>query len=109
MNTRTLNQMFAAMNQIAAHQLAMETDPVYRGRLNAEFAAEREARAERAAAREAREKQQMKDDAAYFTSEDFKQEVIAELVKEGATLLQAQGRTRDQFHLFREAREIGLM
>lgn len=53
--------------------------------------------------------QQMKNDAEYFTSEEFRQEVIEELMANGASELQATNRTRDQARLFNEARELGLM
>jgi hypothetical protein len=48
-------------------------------------------------------------DAEYYTSPEFRAEVIAELMANGATELQATNRTRDQFRLFNEARELGLM
>lgn len=53
--------------------------------------------------------QQLKNDAEYFTSEEFRQEVIDELMANGASELQATNRTRDQARLFAEARELGLM
>jgi hypothetical protein len=48
-------------------------------------------------------------DAQYYKSEDFRRDVIEALVEEGCTELQANGRTRDQFHLFKEAQRLGLM
>lgn len=50
-----------------------------------------------------------KSDAEYFVSEEFRQEVIDEIIAEGATILQAQGRTRDQLRTFQEAQRLGLM
>lgn len=66
------------------------------------FAAERAERAEIA-------QKQIKSDAEYFTSEEFRQEVIEELMANGANLEQATNRTRDQARCFNEARELGLM
>jgi hypothetical protein len=51
----------------------------------------------------------LRSDAEYFTSAEFRDEVIAELRAAGATLEQATNRTRDQVRLFNEARELGLM
>lgn len=53
--------------------------------------------------------QQLRNDAEYFTSAEFRQEVIEELMANGANELQATNRTRDQARLFNEARELGLM
>lgn len=50
-----------------------------------------------------------KSDAEYFVSEEFRQEVIDEIIAEGATELQAKGRTRDQLRTFQEAQRLGLM
>jgi len=49
-----------------------------------------------------------KDESAYFTSEEFREEVINELIANGATRLQATNRTRDQVRLFAEADALGL-
>jgi hypothetical protein len=68
--------------------------------------AEEEAR-EEAEARKEFEK--AKADAAYFTSAEFRAEVIEELKAEGATQLQAENRTRDQVRLFAEAARLNLM
>jgi hypothetical protein len=51
----------------------------------------------------------VKADSEYFTSAEFRADVIAELIANGATELQATNRTRDQFRLFNEARELGMM
>jgi hypothetical protein len=61
------------------------------------------------AEREKREYQAMKSDGDYFTSDEFRQEVIAELMAEGATLEQATNRTRDQVRLFAEAKQLKMM
>jgi hypothetical protein len=61
------------------------------------------------AKKEAEEIARLKADAEYFTSEEFRQEVIAELMANGASELQATNRTRDQARCFAEARELGLM
>lgn len=45
----------------------------------------------------------------YFTSTDFRDEVMAELMEAGATAEQAFNRTRDQVRLFAEARTLNLM
>lgn len=50
-----------------------------------------------------------KADAEYYVTEEFRQEVMDEIIAEGATPLQAQGRTRDQFRTFQEAQRLGLM
>lgn len=57
------------------------------------------------------EKQQaaMKEDSAYFTSPEFRQDVIDELMSRGKNLEQATNLTRDQARLFAMAREVGLM
>lgn len=52
---------------------------------------------------------QIKSDAEYFTSAEFRQEVIEELMAGGDSLERATNRTRDQARLFAEARELGLM
>lgn len=52
---------------------------------------------------------QIKSDAEYFTSDEFRQEIIKLLMKDGANLEQATNRTRDQARLFAEARELGEM
>ena len=77
-------------------------DAKYRVEYEAAQAAKKAEEAARTAARVA-------DDSAYFTSAEFRQEVIDELVAGGATLEQATNRTRDQLRLFNEARELGLM
>lgn len=69
----------------------------------------RDAHKQEVAKREAEEQARMKSDAEYFTSDEFRQEVIAELIANGANELQATNRTRDQARLFAEARELGLM
>lgn len=51
----------------------------------------------------------MADDSTYYTSAEFRQEVIDELCANGATLEQATNRTRDTARLFAEARELKLM
>lgn len=48
-------------------------------------------------------------EAEWFTSAEFRQEVIAELMAGGDSLERATNRTRDQVRLFNEARELGLM
>lgn len=50
-----------------------------------------------------------KADAEYFTSAEFRQEVVDALVAGGATLEQATNRTRDQVRLFNEAKLLGLL
>lgn len=52
---------------------------------------------------------QIKADSEYFTSAEFRQDVIDELMANGATLEQATNRTRDQVRLFNEATQLGLM
>lgn len=47
--------------------------------------------------------------AEYFTSQEFRDDVMLELMEQGATIEQATNRTRDQFRLFNEARELGMM
>lgn len=47
--------------------------------------------------------------AEYFNTPEFREDVIAELVDEGCTRLQAEGRTRDQARLFAEAARLNLM
>jgi hypothetical protein len=66
------------------------------------FAAEHAERAEV-------QQKQMKNDSEYFTSAEFRQDVIDELMENGATLEQATNRTRDQARLFNEAQQLGLM
>jgi hypothetical protein len=61
------------------------------------------------AKKEAEEAARRAADAEYFTSDEFRQEVIAELMANGANELQATNRTRDQARCFAEARELGLM
>ncbi|QRE00142.1 hypothetical protein [Burkholderia phage BCSR5] len=56
-----------------------------------------------------KQQQAMADDSAYFTSEEFRNEVIEELIAKGATCEQATNRTRDQARLFAEARTLNLM
>jgi hypothetical protein len=69
----------------------------------------RDAHKQEVAKREAEEAARRAADAEYFTSEEFRQEVIAELMANGASELQATNRTRDQARCFAEARELGLM
>lgn len=56
-----------------------------------------------------KEFEKAKEDAAYFTSAEFRAEVIEELKAEGANQLQAENRTRDQVRLFAEAARLNLM
>jgi hypothetical protein len=49
-----------------------------------------------------------KEEAQYLLSKEFREDVIAELIAEGATRLQAEGRTRDSFHLLKEAQRLKL-
>ena len=49
------------------------------------------------------------EEAAYFKSPAFREEVISELIAEGATRLQAEGRTRDQARTFAEAQRLNLI
>lgn len=86
------------------HELNRDLDPAWRAeqaRLAAEKAAREEARGQRdlAVARE---------EAVYFTSAEFREEVITELMDAGCTRQQAEGRTRDQARLFAEAEALGL-
>jgi hypothetical protein len=64
---------------------------------------------EREAAQAQAEFEKAKVKAKDFLNPEFKEEVINELMEEGCTLLQAQGRTRDQFHLHKEAVRLGLI
>ncbi|WGN90750.1 hypothetical protein [Burkholderia phage vB_BglM_WTB] len=48
-------------------------------------------------------------DSEYFRSDAFRADVIAELISEGCTRMQAEGRTRDQARLFAEAQRLELM
>lgn len=50
-----------------------------------------------------------KEEAQYLLSPEFREEVISELIAEGATRLQAEGRTRDSFHLLKEAQRLNLV
>lgn len=50
-----------------------------------------------------------KADAEYYVTEEFRQEVMDEIIAEGATPQQAMGRTRDQLRTFQEAQRLGLM
>jgi hypothetical protein len=43
----------------------------------------------------------------YHLSTQFRLDVIADLIDEGCTRAQAEGRTRDQARLFREAQRLG--
>lgn len=52
---------------------------------------------------------EIKADGEYFTSQEFRDDVMMELMEEGATLEQATNRTRDQVRLFNEAQRLGLM
>lgn len=52
---------------------------------------------------------QIKSDSEYFTSQEFRDDVMLELMEAGASELQATNRTRDQARLFAEARELGMM
>jgi 2-methylisocitrate lyase-like PEP mutase family enzyme len=51
----------------------------------------------------------MKADSEYFTSAEFREDVMDELMNDGATYEQAFNRTRDQVRLFAEARTLNLM
>jgi hypothetical protein len=50
-----------------------------------------------------------KDAEEYFNTPQFREDVIKELIAEGCTRLQAEGRTRDQARLFAEAARLDLM
>src|ERR1700693_3278068 len=104
---RFLNSFYRLVTRVLTHEQEMATNPEYRAaheREQAEFAAERD---RREAAEKAKTQAAMKDDSAYYTSPDFREEVIEEIVASGATRLQAEGRTRNQLRLFKEARELG--
>ncbi len=73
------------------------------------YAADQKHRAEKAAAEQKALQTAIKSDSEYFTSPEFRQDVIAELLVKGATMEQAQNRTRDQVRLFAEATKLGLM
>jgi len=45
----------------------------------------------------------------YHTSAQFRRDVIEDLIAEGCTRTQAEGRTRDQARLFVEAARLGAM
>jgi hypothetical protein len=51
----------------------------------------------------------VKADSEYFTSQEFRDDVMLELMEQGATLEQATNRTRDQARLFNEASQLGMM
>lgn len=61
------------------------------------------------AVRAQKELQVARAHAEYFTSSEFRNDVMAELMDNGATLEQATNRTRDQARLFAEARALNLM
>ena len=106
---RFMNSFYRLAARVLTHDQRMHNDAAYRERFNAECAAELAERARFKAERDAREKQLRANDAEYFTSDEFREEVITEIIGSGATRLQAEGRTRDQARLFNEARELGLM
>lgn len=109
LNHRQVQDFFKLAQRVMAHEARMANDTQYRLRYEAELAAEQ---AELEAARDAEKKAlqaAMKSDSEYFTSPEFREEVIEEIMANGATRLQAEGRTRDQLRLFKEARELGLM
>lgn len=108
-NNVQLRQIVATWNRLAEHQKLLATDPVYRARHEAEERATFVQMLAEMRAAEAAEKRAREADKEYFTSDDFKQEVIAALVASGATQMQAEGRTRDQARLFKEAGALGLM
>lgn len=95
---------FARAIAAADAWLNRDLDPAWQAeqaRLAAVAAARAEEQAQRdlAAARE---------EAVYFTSPEFREDVITELMDAGCTRLQAEGRTRDQARLFAEAEALGL-
>ncbi len=49
------------------------------------------------------------DDKSYHLSTQFRLDVINDLIGEGHTRQQAEGMTRDQARLFREAQRLGCM
>lgn len=109
MNSRQLNAFFRAMARAAVHYDRMEADPVYRANYEAARAAEWKEQQDRINAEKAQAAKEMKEDSEYFTSEEFRSDVIDELMSNGATKEQATNRTRDQVRLFNEARQLGMM
>ncbi len=54
--------------------------------------------------------QQLEDaEKAYHLSAQFRLDVIQDLIDEGYTRQQAEGMTRDQARLFREAKRVGVL
>lgn len=51
----------------------------------------------------------VKADSEYFTSAEFRDDVMTELMAKGANWEQACNRTRDQARLFNEAAALGMM
>jgi hypothetical protein len=51
----------------------------------------------------------VKEEGEYYRSPEFRLEVMEALRAEGLTEIQAENRTRDQFHLFSEARRLHMM
>lgn len=49
------------------------------------------------------------DELSYHLSTQFRRDVIDDLIAEGCTREQAEGRTRDQARLFHEAARLGVM
>jgi hypothetical protein len=49
------------------------------------------------------------EETAYHLSAQFRLDVIQDLIDEGHTRQQAEGMTRDQARLFREAQRLGVM
>ena len=112
MNTkdqRFLNEFYRLASKVLLHERLMRDDPVYRAKIEESDRLYREAEAMRMAEEKARELAAIRNDAEYFTSDEFRADVMAEIVASGATPLQAEGRTRDQVRLFNEARELGMM
>jgi hypothetical protein len=50
-----------------------------------------------------------REELAYHLSAQFRLDVIDELIEEGCTRMQAEGRTRDQARLFGEAARLGCL
>jgi hypothetical protein len=61
------------------------------------------------AAQQEREVKLARANAEYYTSQEFRDDVMLELMEAGATLEQATNRTRDQVRLFAEARTLNMM
>lgn len=106
---RSFYRDIRALQAASEHQRRMVSDPEYRERVQAADRAEVEEMLRAEEERKASEKAAIKADSEYFTSAEFREEVIEALMEAGATRQMAEGRTRDQVHLFAEARELGLM